>query len=169
MYVILFDKHVQYGKKSIKTEIMSTLIENGAYIDALDKDGRTALCHAFQRDNDNDDILVLLLDSGASVHKYLTNLRESKTPLISVCNNFLDVKILIEVLYGKEDINENDDAVHTSFLFQLYCHHVELAILLIFDHSDLVKKNNKLIFQLIFNTFQVVNRFMLKKYFIALS
>ncbi|XP_075233758.1 uncharacterized protein LOC142331613 [Lycorma delicatula] len=127
MYVILFDKHVINGKKSIKTEIMSTLIEIGAYIDAIDKDGRTSLCHAFQRDYDNDDILVLLLDCGASVRKYLTNLRESKTPLISVCNNFSDVKILIEPLYGKEDINENDTVDHTSFLSRLYSRHVELC------------------------------------------
>ncbi|XP_075224988.1 uncharacterized protein LOC142326397 [Lycorma delicatula] len=53
MHAILFDKHVMYGEKSIKTEIISTLIENGAYIDAIDKDGRIALGHAFQRDYDN--------------------------------------------------------------------------------------------------------------------
>ncbi|XP_075225813.1 uncharacterized protein LOC142326967 [Lycorma delicatula] len=138
MYAILF------GEKSIKTEIIFTLIENGASTDAVDEDGLTALHHAFfQRDYDNEEILVLLLHNGASIFKYLANLCEGEIPLIYALD--YSVKIVIELLYCKEDINENDVEDHTSFLCKLFSSSVELAFLLVCDHKDLVKKDKPLI------------------------
>ncbi|XP_075227284.1 uncharacterized protein LOC142327831 [Lycorma delicatula] len=73
MYAIL------YGKKHITLEIISTLIQSGAHIDAIDKDGRTALCYALSKKGFYDEeIAVLLLDNEASVHNYLANLSEKK-------------------------------------------------------------------------------------------
>ncbi|XP_075237753.1 uncharacterized protein LOC142333982 [Lycorma delicatula] len=141
MYAIL------YGEKSIKTEIISILIESGAHVDAVDKDGHTALCHAFFQKNYENKILILLLDNGASVRKYLAYLGESETPLINAVRCRKRVEIIIELLYCKEDINENDK-YHKSFLSRLYTFNVELAFLLISDHKDLLKKDKSLIFNI---------------------
>ncbi|XP_075237811.1 uncharacterized protein LOC142334028 [Lycorma delicatula] len=144
MYTVL------YCVTTIKTEIVAMLIESGAYIDAVDVDGHTALYYAFScEDYSNDKTLTLLLDYGASVRKSVEYLGEGETPLNNALRHDRDVKILIELLNCKEDINEVCKS-GSSFLFGVYAFHKELSLLLISDHNYILK-NDTLLFQTIFS------------------
>ncbi|XP_075237373.1 uncharacterized protein LOC142333767 [Lycorma delicatula] len=140
MYAIL------YGAENKQVEIAVALIENGAYIDASDVEGYTALNYALSFKNyiNNDKFLCLLLDYGATVEKCMINLNEGKMPLIYVINHSTDVQILIEFLHSKEDINEVDGC-DISFLYYLYGHHAELALLLFSDHTEAFMKDSELV------------------------
>ncbi|XP_075215422.1 uncharacterized protein LOC142321314 [Lycorma delicatula] len=99
------------------------------------------------------DVIIKLIEYGADVNVVDNN---GLTPLKHAVHSRM-FKEVIQILIDNEDTNENDDVFHTSFLSRLYSRHVELAILLIFDHSDLTKSKEMLI--ILLDYFDVKNIF----------
>ncbi|XP_075237118.1 uncharacterized protein LOC142333640 isoform X2 [Lycorma delicatula] len=138
MYSIIYDA------ESNEVENATALMENGASIDATDVEGHTALYYAFSLKYYVDKYVCLLLEYGASVHKFGANLDEDKTLLSYALNDRRDIQIVIELLHCKEDISEVNE-FRSTFLYHLFINHAELALLFISDRNELLKNDSELI------------------------
>ncbi|XP_075237812.1 uncharacterized protein LOC142334030 [Lycorma delicatula] len=133
--------------------IITLLIKNGANVNDTDNEGYCPLIHALlNKCRGNDNIFRILLDCGADLGNYLENFGNSKVPLSRAIGRNRNVEKVIEVLRYKEDIFEVDRCgnIFLEDLVKFY-KYKELALTMLRDHIDVLKKDSKIINKIVSN------------------
>ena len=131
----LFDKfqYIHLWSKWGHVELVKTLLENGAPVDAINDDGMTALLIAAYKGNR--ELLKLLIDYGANIHhKDITD----STALLLACKRG-HLEVVEEILKHKPDLSVRSNGM-TAFLEAVNGGHVKIVKELIAAGADLKDK-----------------------------